>query len=238
MGCSVLYEVTPFIFDGTIFKPCTEEQSKLRLSSKVEPWALKMIGMRKSGKCLIRKDEKSVVLVHIKKIKQHARKQDYSSSASLTSGQERAAPDENFDVEAEEQQQLDHEKLRNRMASIGQSILPSEVSLASGNLTSRSATYSPQPDRSESPESPACAEGQEPSTSCENEDNFPKKSTAEQITKQQQQEQEHVKGLSVDGVITLQRIVGVEIDRLEIRLEAALERMVDRHMNSLREEVR
>ncbi|KAK6009936.1 hypothetical protein OSTOST_25104 [Ostertagia ostertagi] len=35
----------------------------------------------------------------------------------------------------------------------------------------------------------------------------------------------------------LHRIVGVEIDRMEIRLEAALERMVDRHFQSFAEEV-
>ncbi|KAK6019741.1 hypothetical protein OSTOST_14617 [Ostertagia ostertagi] len=36
----------------------------------------------------------------------------------------------------------------------------------------------------------------------------------------------------------LHRIVGVEIDRMEIRLEAALERMVDRHFQSFAEEIR
>ncbi|KHJ91546.1 hypothetical protein OESDEN_08587 [Oesophagostomum dentatum] len=100
MGSSVLYEATPFVFDGSTIKSCSEEQSKLRLSAKAEPWAMHLLAMRKSAKRLIRKDERSVVLVYVKKIKHSMKKQEGSLSTSLTSAPEGVAHDEN-DAEGE-----------------------------------------------------------------------------------------------------------------------------------------
>ncbi|KHJ82220.1 hypothetical protein OESDEN_18087 [Oesophagostomum dentatum] len=113
------------------------------------------------------------------------------------------------------------------MASIGLPVLPvpSQVDKGSSNST----TYSPQPDQSEPLESV-------PSTSREQNDQPQENMAAAQAVKEQ--EQVGTMGLSLDGVLTIQRIVGVEIDRLEIRLEAALERMVDRHMSTIRDELR
>ncbi|VDN35252.1 unnamed protein product [Cylicostephanus goldi] len=96
IGSSVLYEITPLMFDGASVKLCTEEQSKLRISPKSEPWVLQTVGMKKLGKRLLRKDDKSVVLIHVKKIKQH-RAADDSTTASLASVAERLKVDENLD---------------------------------------------------------------------------------------------------------------------------------------------
>ncbi|EYC45351.1 hypothetical protein Y032_0431g1324 [Ancylostoma ceylanicum] len=241
-GSVIRYEATCLTLDGTI-KACPEE-SKLRVSANGEPWVMRLLGMRKSAKRMVRKDEKSVLLVHVRKIKSSTKKQDNSIPASTVSVQGRPAAEESGDMEAENdssrEQQSDHENLRRRMASIGMSILPADSVPMSENFPSRSGSHSPQPDISENTEPSS-----ELSAPTEQGEASPEESTATLRGEEQKKEQEQP-GLvranapieSLGHFIALQRIVGTEIDRLEIRLEAALERMVDRHMNSFREEMR
>ncbi|RCN53064.1 hypothetical protein ANCCAN_00613 [Ancylostoma caninum] len=242
-GSVIRYEATSFIFDGTI-KACNEEQSKMRVSASGELWVMRLLGMRKSAKRMVRKDENSVFLVHVRKIKSSTKKQDNSISASTAPMQGQPAADESNDVEVEndlsKEQQPDHEDLRRRMASIGLSILPTDSLPMSEDFPSRSGAYSPQPDISENVEPSSKV-----STSREQGEASPEGSAAtlrgEELKKEQEQPRLVRTNASVgplDNFLALQRIIGTEIDRLEIRLEAALERMVDRHMNTLREEMR
>ncbi|KAL6729520.1 hypothetical protein Aduo_000567 [Ancylostoma duodenale] len=242
-GSVIRYEATSFTLDGTI-KTCPEEQSKMRVSASGEPWVKRLLGMKKSAKRLVRKDEKSVLLVHVRKIKSSTKKQDNSISTSTTPMQGRPAADESVDVDVEsnlsKEQQSDHENLRRRMASIGMSILPTDSLPMSENFLSRSGANSPQPDISEDVEPSS-----ELSAQSEQREASPERSAATLRSEELKKEQEQPSLVrtsapteSLDNFLALQRIVGTEIDRLEIRLEAALERMVDRHMNSLREEMR
>ncbi|CAJ0593344.1 unnamed protein product [Cylicocyclus nassatus] len=227
IGSSVLYEVTPLIYDGASIKICADEQSKLRLSPKSEPWVLQTVGMKKSGKRLLRKDDKSVVLIHVKKIKQH-RAADDSSAASLVSVTQRLTVNENFDEPKEQRREILPQR-----ASLEKVVLPDEILLASETLSSKSGSISPPPVKLSS-EPTAYAE---PSVSCEIEDDRPERSSLRQTMKEQQQGQAGAVSLSADGILNVQKIIGAEIDRLEIRLVAALERMVDRQMSSLRGEM-
>lgn len=231
IGSSILYDATTYAFDGSLVEASIEEDSKLRVSSKSEAWVLGLIGMKRSTRCVLRINDKTAALIHIKKVKNSTSKkksvEPVAESLGRESPEERSTS-ESFEAHADKEdckeKTPDEHTLLQRIASIGQPVLPGfkeDMDLV------RKSAASPA-DEQAAPSSP------------------PEATDTEAQSQEAGVPKLREKGLNISNeqpcpapcdYSALHRIVGVEIDRLEIRLGAALERMLAQHMASVMKEV-